>query len=70
MLYISTSALAATTTGCTPGAVRADGTVHACRYNWFEDVDSHGTHTSGSIAARRNGAGIVGVSAEGANMYQ
>ncbi|WIA30248.1 hypothetical protein OEZ86_000338 [Tetradesmus obliquus] len=58
-----------TTSGCMPGAVRTDGTVHACRYNWFEDHDSHGTHTSGSIAARRNGQGIVGVSAEGANMY-
>lgn len=36
------------------------------RYN---DGNRHGTHTSGTIAAMRNGQGVVGVSAEGAQVY-
>lgn len=36
------------------------------RYN---DGNRHGTHTSGTIAALRNGQGVVGVSAEGAQVY-
>lgn len=38
-------------------------------YNWNEDQHGHGTHTSGTIAALRNGRGVVGVSPEGAHMY-
>ena len=29
----------------------------------------HGTHTSGTISALRNGRGVVGVSSEGAQLY-
>lgn len=53
-----------------PGAVRGDGTSHGCDYAWYADKDGHGTHTSGTIAALRNGQAVVGVSAEGANIYQ
>lgn len=38
-------------------------------YTWYEDANRHGTHTSGTIAAMRNGHGVVGVSAEGAQLY-
>jgi len=32
--------------------------------DWFSDKSSHGTHTSGTIAARWNGQGVVGVAPE------
>jgi subtilisin family serine protease len=37
---------------------------------WDEDTEDHGTHVSGIIAAMRNAKGVVGVSPEGANLFQ
>jgi subtilisin family serine protease len=36
----------------------------------FAPQHGHGTHTSGTVAALRNGRGVVGVAAEGAHLYQ
>lgn len=36
----------------------------------FAAQHGHGTHTSGTIAALRNGRGVVGVAPEGAHLYQ
>eukprot|EP00775_Hariotina_reticulata_P011209 gene11209-11359_t len=58
------------TSGCEPGHVRLiTGTPHYCSYSWYNDIEGHGTHTSGTIAARKNGKDIVGMSAEGAQIY-
>ncbi|KAF8057743.1 ALG10 [Scenedesmus sp. PABB004] len=59
----------ATTSGCSPGVPHSDGTPAQCTNEWSADQNGHGTHTSGTIAARRDGRGIVGVSAEGAQLY-
>lgn len=40
-----------------------------CPYKWSEDKISHGTHVVGTIAARRNGEGVVGVIPGGAEVY-
>lgn len=64
---------AASTSGCTPGTVRPiTGTVHNCSFAWDEPGGSHGTHTSGIIAAQHTGTdhGIVGMSGGGAQLYQ
>jgi subtilisin family serine protease len=37
--------------------------------DWNQDSFSHGTHVAGVIAAMRNAKGVVGVSAEGANLF-
>ncbi|KAF6253799.1 peptidase S8/S53 domain-containing protein [Scenedesmus sp. NREL 46B-D3] len=60
----------ATTSGCMPGFPDGD-TSQPFRYcyNWYEDANRHGTHTSGTIGALRNGRGVVGVSSEGAQVY-
>jgi hypothetical protein len=58
------------TFGCVPKTLRVDGTNTSCKFPWSKDWSSHGTHTSGTISAQRNGRGIVGVSAEGAQLYQ
>ncbi|KAI8471677.1 MAG: peptidase S8/S53 domain-containing protein [Monoraphidium minutum] len=47
------------------GATRADGFAA----DWSEPWDSHGTHAAGSIAALRNGVGVIGVHGEGANLF-
>ncbi|KAF6262151.1 peptidase S8/S53 domain-containing protein [Scenedesmus sp. NREL 46B-D3] len=57
------------TFGCMPKSLRADGTITSCKFPWSKDWSSHGTHTSGSIAALRNNRGIVGVSAEGSQLF-
>jgi subtilisin family serine protease len=36
---------------------------------WDRDTINHGTHVAGIISAMRNGKGVAGVSAEGANLY-
>lgn len=61
---------AAMTSGCVPNTVRPNGNATKCIYNWWDDTMGHGTHTSGTIGAMRNGKGIIGVSAEGAQIYQ
>jgi hypothetical protein len=58
------------TFGCVPKQQRADGTNTSCKFPWSKDWSSHGTHTSGTIGAQRNNRGIVGVSAEGAQLFQ
>ncbi|WIA20356.1 hypothetical protein OEZ85_006187 [Tetradesmus obliquus] len=60
----------ATTSGCMPGFPDGD-TSQPFRYcyTWYEDANRHGTHTSGTIGALRNGRGVVGVSSEGAQLY-
>lgn len=58
------------TGGCIPNTVRPGGNSTKCIYNWYDDTMGHGTHTSGTIGAMRNGKGIIGVSAEGAQIYQ
>lgn len=50
--------------------MRRNGNATKCIYNWWDDTMGHGTHTSGTIGAMRNGKGIYGVSAEGAQIYQ
>lgn len=60
----------AMTSGCVPNTVRPNGNATKCIYNWWDDTMGHGTHTSGTIGAMRNGKGIIGVSAEGAQIYQ
>lgn len=61
--------LADNTIGCVPKTIRADGTNTSCKFPFSKDWSNHGTHTSGTIAAQRNGKGIVGVNAEGALLY-
>lgn len=57
------------TFGCVPKSLRVDGSNTSCKFPWSKDWSSHGTHTSGTIAAARNSRGIVGVSAEGAQLF-
>lgn len=60
----------ASTSGCIPGFPDDDvSKPYRYCYTWYEDANKHGTHTSGTIAAMRNGQGVVGVSAEGAQVY-
>lgn len=50
------------------GASRTSSISRAAIY-WYNDVRGHGTHTAGTIAARKgNGVGVVGV-APGADLY-
>lgn len=50
---------AANSVGCT-----ADGVPDTRREAWIPTNSSHGTHVAGTIAAARNGVGIVGVAPE------
>ncbi|KAI8470356.1 MAG: peptidase S8/S53 domain-containing protein [Monoraphidium minutum] len=45
------------------------GGAAACPFNWSEDLVAHGTHVAGTIAAPRNGAGVVGVIPGGADVF-
>ncbi|KAF8057098.1 rpsL [Scenedesmus sp. PABB004] len=60
------------TSGCvgpgTAGNVTTRGSFKYC-YQWSNDQSGHGTHTSGTITALRNGRGVVGVAPEGAHLY-
>jgi subtilisin family serine protease len=40
-----------------------------CPFTWSGDMISHGTHVTGTISARRNGEGVVGVIPDGAEVY-
>lgn len=40
-----------------------------CPFKWSEDYVSHGTHVAGTIAAKRDGQGVIGVIPEGAELY-
>jgi serine protease len=40
-----------------------------CPWAWNEDEAGHGTHVTGTIAARRDGDGVVGVASNGAHVY-
>ncbi|KAF6262152.1 peptidase S8/S53 domain-containing protein [Scenedesmus sp. NREL 46B-D3] len=59
--------------GCIANGTRANGTPYLCRTSYnltaSNSVGQHGTHVSGSVAAARNGRGVVGVSAEGGLLY-
>jgi hypothetical protein len=41
----------------------------SCPYTWGQDIVGHGTHVAGTIGAPRNGRGVVGVMAHGAELY-
>ncbi len=53
--------------GAASGASAGDAA--ACPFPWDGDLISHGTHVAGTIAAVRNGAGVVGVIPGGADLY-
>ncbi|WIA12437.1 hypothetical protein OEZ85_012474 [Tetradesmus obliquus] len=59
--------------GCIANKTRPNGTPYSCQTSYNVTATSmvgrHGTHTSGTVAAARNGRGVVGVSAEGALLY-
>jgi subtilisin family serine protease len=40
-----------------------------CPFKWSEDYISHGSHVAGTIAAKRDGQGLVGVIPNGAELY-
>eukprot|EP00882_Tetradesmus_deserticola_P010779 GHRQ01011383.1.p1 GENE.GHRQ01011383.1~~GHRQ01011383.1.p1 ORF type:complete len:651 (+),score=170.77 GHRQ01011383.1:503-2455(+) len=40
-----------------------------CPFNWTQDLVGHGTHVAGTIAAQRNGQGVVGVIPGPAELY-
>lgn len=40
-----------------------------CPFKWSEDMISHGSHVAGTIAAKQDGKGIVGVVPNGAELY-
>ncbi|KAF6250501.1 peptidase S8/S53 domain-containing protein [Scenedesmus sp. NREL 46B-D3] len=40
-----------------------------CPFNWAQDLVGHGTHVAGTIAAQRNGQGVVGVIPGPAELY-
>lgn len=46
-----------------------DGLESQMCYTYNVDVIGHGTHVTGTIAAARNGLGVVGVAAEGARVH-
>ena len=57
-------------TGCgLPGPSAGGGGAEACPFEWDEDIVAHGTHVAGTIGARRNGRGVVGVIPGGADIY-
>lgn len=40
-----------------------------CPFKWSEDYISHGSHVAGTIAAKKDGQGLVGVIPNGAELY-
>jgi subtilisin family serine protease len=40
-----------------------------CAFPWSSDTVGHGTHVTGTIAAPRNGKGVVGITPGGAEVY-
>lgn len=40
-----------------------------CPFKWSEDYISHGSHVAGTIAAKRDGQGLIGVIPDGAELY-
>lgn len=59
-------------TACSPGFPDGDATKFKyCTNLQQDDYDrAHGSHTAGTVAAVRNGKGVVGVSAQRAQMYK
>jgi len=45
------------------------GDTEMCPFTWDNDVVAHGTHVAGTIAAVRNGRGVVGVIPGGADIF-
>lgn len=44
-------------------------TCAGCPFNWGGDLVGHGTHVTGTIAAEKNGFGVVGVIPGPAEIY-
>lgn len=40
-----------------------------CPFKWSEDYISHGSHVAGTIAAKKDGQGLIGVIPNGAELY-
>ena len=60
--------LPASVSGCVKGLSTVDGS--SCKWDWNSSYGMyHGSHVMGTVAALRNGVGVVGVAAQGVRMH-